>query len=153
MSNLVQSTVMRTHLSGGLSSHWVIALLNKTNLLWLAIALKRDIIDHIDSAINELFFWEQSLENKLSVSHIETMKVLSLDFFLCSNCDSIKQPQLRDMEQDLETVEFAILNRVTAHVKFSYEWQVLDISKLTCLPNIVQLNSKESKTLGILKSL
>ena len=44
------------------------------------------------------------------------------------------------MEQDLQSVEFSVLDRVAAHVQVSQEWQVLDIGKLTSFADIVQLH-------------
>jgi hypothetical protein len=81
-----------------MTCHGVITLLNKTNLLRLTIALKRDVINNVDSAVDKLLFWKKGLENELSVCHIKTMKIFCFDFFLSVNSYSIKQPKLRDVE-------------------------------------------------------
>lgn len=85
MSDLVGSAIVRAHLSGSHTCGGVIALLNEADLLRLAVALKWDVINHIDSAIDELLFGKQGLEDELSVGHVQPVKVLSLDLIL--SCD------------------------------------------------------------------
>ena len=83
--DLVASTVVGAHLSGSHSCGRVVALLNEADLLGLAVALQWDVINHVDSAIDELLFGKQCLEDELSVGHVQPVKVLSLDLIL--SCD------------------------------------------------------------------
>lgn len=44
-ADLVQVLVVaRTHVAGGLARFAIVALLDETDLLWLALALKRDVL-------------------------------------------------------------------------------------------------------------
>jgi hypothetical protein len=65
------------------------------------------------------------------------MQVLCLDLILCCNGHTIQHSELRDVEQDLKSVELSVLNRVATQVKFSEQRQVLNISELPSFPNIV----------------
>ena len=85
VSDLVASAVVRAHLSGSHTCGGVVALLNEADLLRLAVALERDVINHVNSAIDELLFGKQCLEDELSVGHVQPVKVLSLDLIL--SCD------------------------------------------------------------------
>lgn len=70
----------------------------------------------VHSAIDELLFWQQALEYELSITKVKTMEVLSLDFIFSCDSDSVEVSQLRDVEENLETVELAVLNGVAAQI-------------------------------------
>ena len=44
------------------------------------------------------------------------MQILCLDFLLSQDLNTIKVPQLGDVEQNLQTVEFTVLDRVARQV-------------------------------------
>ena len=44
------------------------------------------------------------------------MQVLSLDLFLCKDGDTVQASELRDMEEDLKSIELSILNGIAAEV-------------------------------------
>ena len=44
------------------------------------------------------------------------MQILSLDFLLSKDLNTIKVPQLGDMEQNLQTIEFTVLDRIARQV-------------------------------------
>ena len=85
VSDLVTPAVVGAHLSGSHTYGGVIALLDEADLLRLTVALQWDVINHIDSAVDELLFGKQCLEDELSISHVQPVKVLSLDLIL--SCD------------------------------------------------------------------
>ena len=68
------------------------------------------------------------------------MKVLSLDLILSCDHNTIKQPKLRDVEQNLEPVEFSILDGVAAQIDLCEERKVFNIGQLTSLADVVKLH-------------
>ena len=85
VSDLVAPAVVRAHLSGSHAYGGVIALLDEADLLRLTVALQWDVINHVDSSVDELLFGKQCLEDELSIGHVQPVKVLSLDLIL--SCD------------------------------------------------------------------
>ena len=57
------------------------------------------------------------------------------------------------MEEHLQSVEFAILDRVAAEINFCQQRQVLNECELCYLADVIQLHSEEAKTLCVLKTL
>lgn len=70
----------------------------------------------VHSAINKLLFWQQALEYELSITKVKTMEVLSLDLIFSCDGNSVEVSQLRDVEENLETVELAVLDGVAAQI-------------------------------------
>ncbi len=85
VSDLVASAVVGAHLSRSHACAMIIALLNEADLLRFTVALHWDVINHVDSAIDELLFGKQCLEDELSIGHVQAVKILSLDLIL--SCD------------------------------------------------------------------
>ena len=57
------------------------------------------------------------------------------------------------MEQNLEPVEFSILDRVATQVDLSEERQVFNIGQLPSLPNVIKLDLQEPQAIGVLETL
>ena len=57
------------------------------------------------------------------------------------------------MEQNLEPVEFSILDRVAAKVDLSEKRQVFNIGQLPSLADVVELNLQEPQAIGVLETL
>ncbi len=134
----------RAHVARSMRVAVVIALFNEANLLTLAFALHGDVVNEVDSAIYEFLFRQKALENELSVTEIHPVQVLSLDLFFCQDSHTVQRPQLRDVEEHLQSVEFTVLNGVAAEVDLCKQWQVFNVSKLADFPDVVQLNLEES---------
>lgn len=57
------------------------------------------------------------------------------------------------MEQNLEPVEFSILDRVATQVDLSEERQVFNIGQLPSLADVVKLDFEEPQAIGVLETL
>lgn len=57
------------------------------------------------------------------------------------------------MEQNLEPVEFSILDGVAAQVDLCEERQVFNIGQLPSLADVVKLDFEEPQAIGVLETL
>lgn len=122
-------------------------------ILSITIRFIRDVFNNADSAVDELFFWQQTFEDDFAILQIITVKILSLYFFLVCDFYTVEHSKLWHVEQTLESVIFAVLNRVNTKVNFSKKRQVLDISELVDLLNVVETHVQELKAFDLFQPL
>lgn len=65
------------------------------------------------------------------------MQILCLYLLLSQDGCPVETAQLRDVEKDLQSVEFAVLNRVATQVHLCKERQVLYIGQLPHFTHVV----------------
>lgn len=81
------------------------------------------------------------------------MQVLSLYLFLARNLHTVNIAQLRHMEQALELVVFARLHGVHSEVNVGEQRQILDITQLVDLADVVQRHVERFEALDGLQAL
>ena len=79
------------------------------------------------------------------------MQVLSLDFLLSNDVDSVKHAQLWDVVQDLTAIVLLVLHWVVAEVELSQQIELLDVLELEDLDDVVESEVQEAKTLDMMK--
>ena len=79
------------------------------------------------------------------------MQVLSLDFLLSNDVDSVKHAQLWDVVQDLTAIVLLVLHWVVAEVELSQQIELLDVLELEDLDDVVESEVQEAKTLDMVK--
>ena len=76
------TTINKSHEYSLTANLRVNPLLDEVDVLWLALTLERDVVQHVDSAVHELLLRQQTLEDELSVIQVEAVQVLSLNLLL-----------------------------------------------------------------------
>lgn len=71
------------------------------------------------------------------------MEVLCLDLVLAGDLNAIEHPELRHVEQALQSVEFARLEWVHAKVNLGQKRKIFDIFHLVNFLNVVQIQIEE----------
>lgn len=105
------STVVARLLPGVVYSRGVVRIL-------VVFAFDIDILIVCDTSINKVLLRQHGFKNSLTVSDINSMQVLSLDFLLSHDFCSIKSSQLGDVEESLEAIVLLILDRVVTQLQF-----------------------------------
>jgi hypothetical protein len=67
------------------------------------------------------------------------MEILCLDLILASDLNSVKHPQLWHVEEALQPVELARLERIHTEINLGQKGQVLDILHLVNFLDVVQI--------------
>ena len=99
----------------------------------LVVTLFFDVLVDIQPSIDELLLWQEGLKDSFSVSKVNPMQVLRLDFLLSLDLDAVKHAQLRDVEQYLEPVQLLVHDRVEAELEFGEQGKLLDEAELADL--------------------
>ena len=111
-----------------------------------------DILIDSYSAVDKALLRQHRLEDFVSVVQINAMQILSLDFFLSDDLDTIKHAKLGDMIKDLAAEVLLVLYWVKAEVQLSQQVQPLDILKLKYLHDIVKGEVEEAKGVNVLQA-
>jgi len=73
-------------------------------------------MEYMDPSIYKLLFRQQTLENDFSVVKVQSMQILCFDFLFTGSFHAIKGSQLRNVEQNLKSVVFPVLDRVETQI-------------------------------------
>lgn len=105
-----------------------------------------------DPSINKGFLGQKRLENGLPIMQINAVQILSFDFVLGQHLDAVEHAELGDVEEDLQLVGFAGLNRVEAHVQLGQQFEQTHVLQLTDFRDFVLRQVQEAQGVHVFEA-